>query len=191
MLFGATPSIGLLHLHGRTRIPFSAVNRKGQAGYNPEMQKHHLLPCALERRHALSPILNRGKRHHVDLHDFRINGLLLPATERQARRSRLPLHRGPHPLYSEMVEARLECIQRDWDAKRHIQPVVASQEHLMRLDLLLRALRQKILTASTGRAMLNRNCPLGSQKDFGTLDDMAELLWQETRTIPERESMPA
>ncbi len=101
------------------------------------------------------------------------------------------MHRGPHPLYSEMVETRLECIQRDWETKRGKQPIVADQERLMRIDLLLRALRQKILSAPTKRPMLNRKCPLGARKDFGALDDMAELLWQETSVIPERELIPA
>jgi hypothetical protein len=38
-----------------------------------------------------------------DPNDFATNGLHLPSTETNAIAFRLPLHRGPHPRYNEMV----------------------------------------------------------------------------------------
>lgn len=171
----------------RSRIVFSAVNRKGSPGYNAGFQKHHLLPVALERKydvlHQNCANIGVAKRHGVDLNDFRFNGVLLPCSEEQSARSGLPLHRGPHPIYSEMVEQRLAKVQSDWSHHKLRQSTAACQERTLRLDLLLRALRRKLLAPNWGRALLHKNCPLGAGKDFTELDEMAESLWQATDEI--------
>lgn len=44
--------------------------------------------------------------------DFATNGLFLPSREEAALTMRLPLHRGPHHAFSQLVEARLALIAR-------------------------------------------------------------------------------
>jgi hypothetical protein len=71
------------------------------------MQRHHLLPIQLLSARCFGSLFERIGRDHVGFDDFRRNGLLLPATERSAVRIGLPLHRGPHRHYNEMVVERV------------------------------------------------------------------------------------
>jgi hypothetical protein len=163
----------------RRRLPFRHVNRRGEPGYQPGMQRHHLLPRALLSACSLGPMLERIGRDRLGFEDFRRNGLLLPSTERAALRIGLPLHRGPHRDYNAMVFERVGTIESRWAAWRLRRPEAALEEALMRLALLQAALRRRLL-AERGRLRLNRGDPLGAGRDFAELDAMAELLWRET-----------
>jgi len=163
----------------RGRLPFRCINRLGEPGYQPGMQRHHLLPRQLPAARWFGPLFDRIGRDRVGFDDFRTNGLLLPATERAALRFGLPLHRGPHRDYNGMVLERVGQIEGDWAATRLRAPEVALEQALMRLALLQRALRRRLL-AETRRLMLNRADPLGAGRDFAMLDAMAETLWRET-----------
>lgn len=130
--------------------------------------------------------------------DFRENGLLLPCDEPAALRMGLPLHRGPHRLYSEMVIERVGHIEAAWAALRLRDPQAAEMQAQMRLDLLQRALRRYLLDGRRRRIRLNRNDPLGVGVDFTELDAMVDALWGATRAIPAEmqvrsqvQSMPA
>ncbi len=123
----------------------------------------------------------------IGFHDFRRNGLLLPATESGALRIGLPLHRGPHGTYSQMVTERFGQIEMGWSRTRRYDVDLASMEALMRLDLLQRALRRRLLTPPKGEeVVLNRRDPALARHDPATdyshLDRMAETLWQATET---------
>ena len=166
------------------------VNKSGSSGYISGFQKHHILPLALERKHDLQDLAERGCKHQIDLRDFRSNGVLLPATEDQSQRTGLPLHRGPHPAYSEMVETRLASIQTRWQSAKRSSPISAQSDRLLRVDLLLKALRKKLMTRAAGRTLLNKKCPLGAGKDFTELDDMADSLWSSTNHISVAEFEP-
>lgn len=110
--------------------------------------------------------------------DFRRNGLLLPATERAARRIGLPLHRGPHRRYNEVVVDRAGQIELHWRKVRARNGDRADSEALMRFDLLQRALRRRLLEPARWRgAPLNRRDPA---LDFSHLDRMADFLWSGT-----------
>lgn len=110
--------------------------------------------------------------------DFRRNGLLLPATERAARRIGLPLHRGPHRRYNEVVVDRAGQIELHWRKVRARNGDRADSEALMRFDLLQRALRRRLLDPARWRgAPLNRRDPA---LDFSHLDRMADFLWSGT-----------
>jgi len=163
----------------RQRLPFRSVNRVGEPDHQPGMQRHHLLPLQLLSARCFGPLFDRIGRDQVGFDDFRRNGLLLPATERSAVRIGLPLHRGPHGHYNEMVVERVGQIEQGWAGARLRAPEIALEQALMRLTLLQSALRRRLL-AETGRLKLNVRDPLGTGRDFSHLDAMAEALWRNT-----------
>ncbi|MCB2058453.1 MAG: AHH domain-containing protein, partial [Novosphingobium sp.] len=105
--------------------------------------------------------------------------LLLPANDSAAVRIGLPLHRGPHRNYNELVIERVGQIEVNWSVVRLKAPEVALSEALERLRLLQRALRRRLLDQQR-RMRLNRRDPLGTGFDFSELDAMADALWPVT-----------
>lgn len=166
----------------RARLPFRAVNRRGRPGYDPGLQRHHLLPRQLLSRRCFGRLFDALGCERVGFDDFRTNGLLLPASGEAAVRLALPLHRGPHRDYNGMVIERVGQVEGDWARRRGSAPEGALEEALMRLSLLQRALRRQLLS-SRRRLILNRRDPLGTGFDFAALDAMAEQLWAGTQTI--------
>ena len=100
-------------LTGRNRsaIPFRSVNRPDQPGYDPGLQRHHLLPCQLLTKRCFGRMFSEIGVRRMGFQDFRANGLLLPANEEAAVQKSMPLHRGPHRDYNEMVIERVGCIE--------------------------------------------------------------------------------
>lgn len=164
------------HRHNRPQLTFRAVNARGVAGYNPGLQRHHLLPCQLLSQRCFGRMFAEVGLAQVGFDDFRRNGLLLPATESYSALTGMPLHRGPHRLYNEVVIARVGRIEARWVAARQQDQGAALAEALMRLHLLQGALRRQLL-AERRRMMLSRKDPLGTGFDFTELDAMAEELW--------------
>jgi hypothetical protein len=160
----------------RIVIAFRAVNRRGEPGYDPSLQRHHLLPRQLLSRRCFGVMFETLGRERVGFDDFRVNGLLLPASEEATVRTGMPLHRGPHRLYNEVVIARVGRIEESWAVARRRDPEDALGEALMRLQLLQGALRRQLL-AERRRVLLNSRDPLGTGFDFTELDAMAEALW--------------
>lgn len=160
----------------RIVIAFRTVNRRGQPGYDPAFQRHHLLPRQLLSRRCFERMFVTLGRTAVGFDDFRVNGLLLPANEEASLRTGMPLHRGPHHRYNEVVIARVGRIEASWSHIRTHNPEQALAEALMRLHLLQDALRRQLL-AERRRMLLNRRDPLGTGFDFTELDAMAEALW--------------
>ena len=167
----------------RSRIPFRAVNVRGEPGHDPALQRHHLLPRQLLSRRCFGTLFDQIGSDAVGFNDFRANGLLLPAREEAAIRMGMPLHRGPHSHYNEMVIERVGTIERGWSASRPIKHEAALGEALMRLSLLQRALRRRLLSSAGNRFALNRRDPLAVSLDFTDLDAMADALWGETQNI--------
>lgn len=162
----------------RPRLPFRSVNKPGRTGYVAGLQRHHLLPLQLLRSRGLGRMIEWLGTDRIGIHDFRRNGLLLPATDPHAMRMGMPLHRGPHRHYSEMVIERAGQIEAGWQRSRGANPERAAREALMRLDLLQKALRRRLLDPRRWAAMpLNRRDPA---LDFSHLDRMAEALWTAT-----------
>ncbi len=116
----------------------------------------------------------------IGFDDFRSNGLLLPANDTAALRIGLPLHRGPHRTYNELVIERVGQIEAGWSAQRHRAPEAALLVAMQRLELLQRAMRRRLLDQQRRRFALNRHDPLGNGVDFAELDAMADQLWPET-----------
>ena len=159
-----------------TVIAFRAVNHSGHPGYDPAFQRDHLLPRQLLWERCFRPMFAALGREQVGFDDFRVNGLLLPANEDATLRTGMPLHRGPHHRYNEVVIARVGRIEASWSHVRIHDPEAAVAEALMRLHLLHGALRRQLL-AERRRMLLNRKDPLGTGFDFSKLDAMAEALW--------------
>jgi hypothetical protein len=116
-------------------------------------------------------------RRLIGFDDFRANGMLLPANEATSLDLGLPLHRGPHRRYNEMVIERVGRIEESWANEVARDPDAALEEALLRLGLLQAALRRRLLDERR-RIMLNAKDPLGQGYDFGELDAMAEALWK-------------
>lgn len=165
------------HPH-RPVLTFRAVNARGAAGYDPGLQRHHLLPCQLLSERCFGAMFMNVGLARVGFDDFRRNGLLLPANEEASLRTGMPLHRGPHRRYNEVVIARVGTIEARWAQARRADETAALAEALMRLQLLQDALRRQLL-AERRRLVLNRKDPLGTGYDFTELDAMAEALWSQ------------
>lgn len=163
----------------RAQIPFRKVNARGTPGHDEGLQRHHLLPRQLLCERCFGALFDQIGRAAVGFDDFRANGLLLPSTEPAARRTGMPLHRGPHRRYNEIVIARVGRIEERWSRARAHDPEAALVEALMRLRLLQIALRRRLLSEQR-RIILNRHDPLGTGCDFSELDAMAEALWSST-----------
>lgn len=164
----------------RAGLPFRAVNRQNEPGYDPGMQRHHLLPRQLLAHRSFLPLFEAIGRERIGFEDFRSNGLLLPASDAAAVRIGLPLHRGPHRDYSALVFERVGQIEAGWSALRLRAPEIALGEAVQRLRLLQRALRRRLLDPVRKRLLLNRNDPLGREADFAEIDAMVDMLWPET-----------
>lgn len=133
-----------------------------------------------------------GERYRFE--DFRENGLLLPCDEVAALRMGLPLHRGPHPLYTQLVIERVGQIEAAWSGARGADPAAAAVGAHMRLDLLQRALRRYLLAGRRRHMRLNRHDPIGAGVDFTELDETVDKLWGATRRtaiMPAFQAMPA
>ena len=163
----------------RCWLPFRSVNCRGQPGFDPGMQRHHLLPRQLLRQDGIAPLFSALGRERLRFDDFRQNGLLLPATDRSALRIGLPLHRGPHRSYNELVSERVGQIEAGWAQSRGQSPEAALIDAFARLELLQRALRRRLLDQRR-RLMLSRKDPLGAGVDFTELDALVDDLWPAT-----------
>lgn len=164
----------------RWRLSFRSVNRRDRPGYDPGLQRHHLLPCQILGKDCFRPLLDSLERGRFSFDDFRCNGMLLPADDRAAVRFGLPLHRGPHRAYNTMVIERVGQIEAGWSARRVKAPELALMEALERLQWLQRALRRRLL-AEQRPFRLNRHDPVGRDFDFSELDAMADQLWPATQ----------
>jgi len=163
----------------RARISFRKINARGERGYDPSLQRHHILPRQLLSKRCFSALFERVGRHSVGFDDFRHNGLLLPATEEATHRTGMPLHRGPHRRYNELVMERVARIDARRIEASKTDPEGANTEAIMRLRLLQIALRRRLLDERK-RMVLNSKDPLGTGFDFTELDAMAEVLWTST-----------
>jgi hypothetical protein len=144
------------------------------------MQRHHLLPRQLLLDSKLTRLFDVIGRDRMGFDDFRVNGLLLPSLEQAALVLGLPLHRGPHRRYNEVVAERMGQIEAGWHAAAAHCPDTAARDVLMRMRLLQRALRRSLLRPDWPRQRLNSRDPVGSGVDFSELDAMAESIWAGT-----------
>lgn len=163
----------------RARLPFAQVNRKDAAGYDAGFQRHHLLPLQLLGARCFGRLFDALRPDRVGFDDFRRNGLLLPAVEAAALRIGLPLHRGPHRRYNDLVIERVGQIEAGWAAARRRSAEDARGQASFRLGLLQSALRRRLLDPKRV-LVLHRRDLLGAEVDFTELDALADALWPGT-----------
>lgn len=166
----------------RARLAFRAVNRKDRPGYDAGLQRHHLLPRQLLSTRCFGRMFAVLGRERIGFDDFRANGMLLPARSAASVRLGLPLHRGPHRSYNEVVIERVGQVEGEWSRLRSGDADAALRQALFRLSLLQSALRRRLLDERR-RVVLNRRDPLGAGYDFTALDAMAERLWGGTQAV--------
>lgn len=179
ILRGSGVGAALAAAHRRKSIPFRSVNRPDGPDHDPGLQRHHLLPRQLLRKKCFGTMFAKIGRQPVGFDDFRANGLLLPANEDATLRTGMPLHRGPHRQYNDLVIERVGRVEQRWQVAGRTDELAAHAEAVMRLQLLQSALRKSLLSQRR-RMILNRKDPLGSGYDFTELDAMAESLWDAT-----------
>ena len=75
--------------------------------------RHHLLPNHLRRYPDLRKFMERLGRTGAGLGDFETNGMFLPSEERIAQNAHLPLHRGPHLAYNDVVVGALDSLRQE------------------------------------------------------------------------------
>ena len=188
----AQPALGAVLAHTtipahtgiRSRLRFEAVNRRDDPHYQPGLQRHHLLPRQLLQQRCFGPLIGELGRDRIGFDDFRANGLLLPASDVASIRIGLPLHRGPHRSYNDMVIERVGQVEQSWSALRLRAPEVAHVEAVQRLRLLQAALRRRLLEPGKRPFALNRHDRLGKHQDFAEIDAMVDELWPATETEP-------
>ncbi|MGL5837355.1 MAG: AHH domain-containing protein, partial [Sphingorhabdus sp.] len=93
-----------------------------------------------------------------DPNDFQSNGMHLPNTEKQAAIFRMPLHRGPHPRYNEMVADHVARLV-------NLHPKTAAYQLRLLQIQLCASLRSRQLTTT-----LQPRNPFHSEVDFCRLD---------------------
>jgi hypothetical protein len=161
----------------RAALPFRAVNLPDTPGYDPGLQRHHLLPRQLLSQRCFGGLFEAIAREWPGLDDFRSNGMLLPSSDAAAVRIGLPLHRGPHRDYNAMVIERVGQVEAHWSGARRRTPQAAHGDAVARLQLLQRALRRRLLDPGRKPLALNRHDPLGQAADFRLMDAMVDMLW--------------
>lgn len=119
----------------------------------PGFQRHHLIPVNLIQRPAFAPMFLLVQTVGFDARNFLSNGALLPGTEVMVERTGLPLHRGPHPKYDQLVADCLNEISNGIAKDPRAGPVLAYRWISDLQGRLRRALH------SDASLMLNRNDP--------------------------------
>lgn len=161
----------------RAKLSFRAVNAPGTPGYSPGMQRHHILPREVTGKSCFARLVHGVGDDRLALDDFRSNGLLLPSLEQASQILGLPLHRGPHRRYNEVVLERFGQLEAHWQSERLRDADSAALDLLLRMRLLQQALRRALLRPARRLFRLNRRDPAWQTLDFSDLDAQAEAIW--------------
>jgi A nuclease family of the HNH/ENDO VII superfamily with conserved AHH len=117
---------------------------------------HHLIPLQLVEQQSFAILFGNLRAHGFDPHSFDTNGMHLPCTEKLAVAFALPLHRGAHPHYNQMVANHLARIA-----------ALSTDDALAQTRML-----QKLLKQGLRRSDMLR--PIGSPKMRATLRAVEE-----------------
>jgi A nuclease family of the HNH/ENDO VII superfamily with conserved AHH len=143
-----------------------------------EFQLHHLLPVGVFGHSLFKEAFQTLLLDGFDPRYFHRNGLLLPSTESAASQCRLPMHRGPHRQYNELVADRVSTIIKE--VQRYEFTFSARADAIARLDLLIGALRT-MLGKSRKPPLLNSRDPANSPVEFSHIENACDALWQVTK----------
>lgn len=152
-----------------------AFNRT--CGVRHGFQRHHLIPVEVVCQPAIAALVAPLKNIGFSPQDFATNGLWLPASEKSAIETGLPMHRGPHPHYNEFVSDQIAFLYRNL--------ATSSREGLFSFKIRLNHLQislHRALSRADTEMWLNRHDPREELAKFATFDDdlrqlsMADLL---------------
>jgi len=129
---------------------------------------HHVIPIEVVEMPSLAVLFGHVRACGFNPNDFTSNGTHLPSTEQQAAAFGLPLHRGGHPRYNEMVAELVSPLVR-------MDPPHALVA-LRQVQYRLRTALRPSLALSSAR----RRGPFPAQTDFRRLDAEIGILWQQT-----------
>ncbi len=174
---GSTTDLQAIEPAQRPALSFRCVNLPDRPGYDPGLQRHHLLPRQLLSQSCFAALFDQLARRWPGLDDFRSNGMLLPCNAAAALRMGLPLHRGPHRDYNVMVIERVGEVEALWSSMRPRTPLAAHREAVAGLKFLQQELRRGLLDPGRKRLALNRQDPLGQIVDYSEIDAMVDALW--------------
>ena len=142
------------------------------------MQRHHLLPSQLLRFPCFARLFDKLGLWRIGFDDFRRNGLLLPSREEAAVRLAMPLHRGPHREYNDMVIEKVGRVEQSWSRHRSRSDDARHIDALNRLGRLQDRLRLHLLDQRRAPRLSSKD-PRSSAPDFADLDILVEDLWRE------------
>lgn len=131
----------------------------------PGFHCHHIIPAAVVEKPAFRNIFSRIGAIGFDFQNFHQNGMYLPCTEENAIAFRLPLHRGPHPLYNQIVCERIAAFER-------LGPYGQLRQIFDLQQALRLALRSNALPLRKGQ-----RDPLASNPAFETIEKAAFSLY--------------
>jgi hypothetical protein len=127
---------------------------------------HHVIPIAVVEHRALARTFGRARSAGFEPQNFATNGMHLPSTEEQAVIFSLPLHRGPHRFYNEIVASQIS----QWSKLPPEQ--VLKQIHGLQ-NSLKNGLRRGTVSITAGAEM-----GASLYQDFLKLDAAVERLFQ-------------
>jgi hypothetical protein len=129
---------------------------------------HHLIPVEVTKMRSLAITIGAARAAGFNPDDFLLNGMFLPSMEKNAAFFRLPLHRGPHPIYNRLVAERID----EFRQLPLIQLPVAFNDLQSALKVGLRM----------NRTCLNSTADniLRAKPDFSKIDAQIDLLWAAT-----------
>ena len=134
-----------------------------------KFQCHHLIPAEIVYSRCFDDFFGRLRQLGFRPHDFDTNGIALPCTEQAAFVNGLPLHRGPNPRYTEIVNHRVAAIEADY-LKTGSSAKVALQRIYWLQSGLRKALEQSRLVP------LNRRDPMVPLVCFDKIErDIVEI----------------
>jgi A nuclease family of the HNH/ENDO VII superfamily with conserved AHH len=133
-------------------------------------QRHHVIPVNIIGGRVFAGLFALVVQLGFNPQSFVANGLLLPATEHMAVRTGLPLHRGPHKQYDNLVAEGLDIIWQEMLRGR-------VTDHITILRLLsefIGHIRRSL--QYDGAFLLNRHDPRHQHSPLAKLDsDIFEL----------------
>ena len=134
-----------------------------------DFQCHHLIPSETIFAACFRSFFKDLRHEGFRPHDFETNGIALPCTEGAACTTRLPLHRGPHPRYSEIVAQRVASIEHRYRT---------SGQSNFDANLRIRWLQKGLKKALSQRKLvpLNRRDPLRPAASFSYIDQTAQSI---------------
>lgn len=132
-------------------------------------QRHHIIPVQIFQRSSFKRLFAHAYKQGFDPRNFRHNGIYLPATEPLAIASGRPLHRGPHPIYNDLMCDHINNVDQIFRAN----PSLKVARRIFEIQNLIRTM----LTDGSFGTKLNGRDPMSQSVNFSHLDADVDKLW--------------